>query len=311
MRAGESGNAEIDEFLREIYEFFLECVKVLFAIAFLVILFMKINIKKENMVETIIYTIVLFVLFIGILWINFKLSIKSGEKMVSMNKKSIVLNSVAEYLNNLICSVSNAKDIRLLRIQDYLMKKSQVVCKSGIDYRNHNIYMGKSLALCSVAIHVLTGYIYIYTALLAIEGRISVGDVLMYAGAIITMAMSMQEVLNKYKHISYTNEYLSIYEEFIEKIDKHGEGEGIIAPKNRKTYKISFSKVYFKYPGTNNYILKDVSIDFINGEKVALVGMNGAGKTTLIKLLLRLYEPTEGEIKLMELILKIIIMKNI
>ena len=50
------------------------------------------------------------------------------------------------------------------------------------------------------------------------------------------------------------------------------------------------------YPGTADDILKNVSLDFKIGQKMALVGKNGAGKTTLIKLLLRLYEPTEGEI---------------
>ena len=66
----------------------------------------------------------------------------------------------------------------------------------------------------------------------------------------------------------------------------------------QRTNELSCEHVSFRYPGTQNYILKDLSIKFEIGQKVALVGMNGAGKTTLIKLLLRLYEPTEGEIRL-------------
>ena len=60
--------------------------------------------------------------------------------------------------------------------------------------------------------------------------------------------------------------------------------------------RIRFEKVSFRYPQSETNVLNCISFDLIKGEKLALVGENGAGKTTLIKLLLRLYEPTEGQI---------------
>ena len=63
-------------------------------------------------------------------------------------------------------------------------------------------------------------------------------------------------------------------------------------------YEIEFRNVSFKYPGTDIYALKDVSIKMKIGERLAIVGMNGSGKTTFIKLLCRLYDPDEGEILL-------------
>ena len=59
---------------------------------------------------------------------------------------------------------------------------------------------------------------------------------------------------------------------------------------------IEFKKVSFKYPGAERFILKDFNLIIRSGEKIALVGENGAGKTTLIKLLLRFYDVTEGEL---------------
>jgi len=61
---------------------------------------------------------------------------------------------------------------------------------------------------------------------------------------------------------------------------------------------IEFRHVYFRYPGSDNEVLRDINLHIQPGERIALVGLNGAGKTTLIKLLTRLYDPTEGQILL-------------
>jgi len=63
-------------------------------------------------------------------------------------------------------------------------------------------------------------------------------------------------------------------------------------------YEIEFKNVSFKYPGSEKYALKNLSMKLNIGQRLAVVGMNGSGKTTMIKLLCRLYDPTEGEITL-------------
>lgn len=67
---------------------------------------------------------------------------------------------------------------------------------------------------------------------------------------------------------------------------------------SKKTPEIIFENVSFKYPGTDKFILKNLSLKIASGEKLALVGVNGAGKTTFVKLLCRFYDPTEGRILL-------------
>src|SRR5699024_4539122 len=63
-------------------------------------------------------------------------------------------------------------------------------------------------------------------------------------------------------------------------------------------YLIEFCDVSFRYPGTENDVLRHINFKFRVGEKLAVVGRNGSGKTTFIKLLCRLYDPTEGKILL-------------
>ena len=76
------------------------------------------------------------------------------------------------------------------------------------------------------------------------------------------------------------------------------QGSLTVEKREDNEYYIEFRNVSFKYPRTENYVLRNVNLKFKIGEKLAVVGMNGSGKTTFIKLLCRLYDPTEGEILL-------------
>ena len=71
-----------------------------------------------------------------------------------------------------------------------------------------------------------------------------------------------------------------------------------IKPERGKKHKIEFCNVSFAYPGTDRNVLENINLTFESGDKIVLVGLNGAGKTTLIKLITRLYDPTEGVIYL-------------
>lgn len=76
------------------------------------------------------------------------------------------------------------------------------------------------------------------------------------------------------------------------------QGSLTIEKRDDNEYYVEFRDVSFQYPDTDRYVLKHVNLKFKIGEKLAVVGMNGSGKTTFIKLMCRLYDPTEGEILL-------------
>ena len=120
----------------------------------------------------------------------------------------------------------------------------------------------------------------------------------MYAGAVITMMEAIRKASASRININYSNEYLKTYEEFINDRDMDYDGTLPVEKRTDNEYRLEFQNVSFRYPGAEDYVLKNINIKFRIGEKLALVGLNGAGKTTLIKLLLRLYEPTEGQILL-------------
>lgn len=295
---GEISSGSVSDQLQNIYYFFEQLIKIAFALAFLIILVVQAALgSRGNIQEIVLMTAILIALFGLSFWVNFVISQKINERNVMINRINEKSNAEGMYMGTVLANESNAKDFRLYGLQDYWLGKSKNG-KIGRSFTEYGIFVGRNRAKFSFVVQLLAGYIYIYVSVMAMSGSISTGDVLMYAGAIITMMTSVQDAILKYTEIGYNNEYLKLYEEFIKRPNMHYDGTLPIEKRDDKRYELSFYNVSFKYPGSDKYILKDINMTFNIGEKLALVGLNGAGKTTLIKLLLRLYEPTEGEIRL-------------
>ena len=131
------------------------------------------------------------------------------------------------------------------------------------------------------------------------EGNIQIGDYSLYTGALTSIASTVGALIS----VS-----ASVYEGtlFIDNLISFMQVEPKIVPTRAKPEKvrhgqahtIEFKNVSFKYPGTDRYVLENINLTLRPGETAVLVGLNGAGKTTFIKLLTRLYDPTEGKILL-------------
>lgn len=139
---------------------------------------------------------------------------------------------------------------------------------------------------------------YLYVVLKIYIGSFTLGGLLKYhacisgiTGSLFLLSVAISELRANNDHMKLLFEYLDI------PTDMH---YGTIPTEKRSdnVYDIEFHNVSFKYPGTDTYAIKNMSFKFKVGERIAVVGMNGSGKTTMIKLLCRLYDPTEGYITL-------------
>lgn len=145
---------------------------------------------------------------------------------------------------------------------------------------------------------LLSFVLLVYIGAKIYAGSIMIGDSMLYVGSVAKFVTSVSSLVSLYARLVYNNQFLKIFYEYIDLPDDRYLGTLPIEKRSDNEYEIEFKNVSFKYQKTNFYALKNVSFKFKIGESLAIVGMNGSGKTTLIKLLTRLYEPTEGIITL-------------
>ena len=142
---------------------------------------------------------------------------------------------------------------------------------------------------------------YVLIAKMVFDGKIYIGDYTLYTGAIISISSCVSALISTSANIYEGTLFIDNLISFMNaKSIISSPVENATKPKVTKNspHTIEFVNVCFRYPGTENDILKNINLKIAPGNTVVLVGLNGAGKTTLIKLLTRLYDPTEGYILL-------------
>ncbi len=142
---------------------------------------------------------------------------------------------------------------------------------------------------------VFTILSFIFSINLVLTGAITIGVLTFVISAYQQFQYNISDVFNKVSFIWGNKKLLSVFYEIqnYENTLKSGE---ILAPKDGEEIKLEFRNVWFKYPGTSKWVLKDISMNINEDEDLALVGRNGAGKSTIIKLAMRIYDPDKGEI---------------
>lgn len=240
----------------------------------------------------------LVLILIGIIF-NLNLKTKADKKGFKYFSKVMDVNRIFIFYVDQILDYNVGKGIRLYNQREIFNKEVesylQEAKKMFNDVGNMNAkYSGFNGLISSF----LGGMIYMFVGLKAISGAITIGSIVKYAGSINQFMSGSKEVLSSVNSIINNNQYLQLYIDFLNIEGEKYKGTIPVEKRNDDEYEIEFKNVSFKYPGTDVYALKNVSIKLNIGERLAIVGMNGSGKTTFIKLLCRLYDPNEGEILL-------------
>ena len=156
------------------------------------------------------------------------------------------------------------------------------------------MYAGLSQAIFAV----LTGLIYVFVCLKAWGGAFDIGAVTQYVGAVTALAMNVYGVWARVGEMKTNAGYLDQTFTFLDLPNGMYQGSLTTEKRSDRQYAVEFRHVSFRYPGSEIWALKNVSLKFEIGKRLAIVGQNGSGKTTFIKLLCRLYDPQEGQILL-------------
>ncbi|MBD5093814.1 MAG: ABC transporter ATP-binding protein [Subdoligranulum sp.] len=139
---------------------------------------------------------------------------------------------------------------------------------------------------------------YAFVGLKAMAGLITVGTVSMQVGAITAFAGAVSQGVEMLGRLDLHRRYMKEFADFLDTPSEKYNGTLPVEKRDDGDYDLEFRDVSFRYPNQEQWSLRHISCRLPKGRKLAVVGPNGAGKTTFIKLLCRLYDPTEGEILL-------------
>lgn len=145
---------------------------------------------------------------------------------------------------------------------------------------------------------LLSGVVYLFVCLKAYAGAFGIGAVSQYIGASTQLFGGIAKLIAVMGSVMYNASFLEDTFRFLDLPNRMYQGSLTTEKRSDRNYEIEFRDVSFKYPGSETYALRHVNMKFRVGSRLAVVGMNGSGKTTFIKLLCRLYDPTEGQILL-------------
>jgi ABC-type multidrug transport system fused ATPase/permease subunit len=203
-----------------------------------------------------------------------------------------------DYFNAVDTDISFGKEIRLYRMQNVLLRMHQGLQKQTEFFSRKIVgFYGISWQIQHITSFCLNALIYAYLGFKILAQRlISVGDFSLYLNAITRFNSAIQEMINSFINISDNGQYLKDYFDYMELTSRYEEG-GRALPEAAGNVFV-FENVSFAYPCQAERALKNINLTIADGERLSLVGENGAGKTTLVKLLMRLYDPSEGRILL-------------
>jgi ATP-binding cassette subfamily B protein len=212
-------------------------------------------------------------------------------------KRSPVVR-LSGYVKSLLSMDSTSKESVIYKTGPVLLSKvKQHQTKYDRNFRNAiNPHMIKVIIARFINLLAFAYTQYITLSQVFVH-LLSVGQFTLIFQQSLTMSLGAEQILSEYSSTAIRTKYLEKFFEFleVEKVISSPENP-VRIPDSPSPAIIEFKNVSFKYPKTDRYILKNFNLTIQPGEKIAIVGENGAGKSTLIKLLMRFYDVTDGEI---------------
>ena len=204
------------------------------------------------------------------------------------------------YYTDIMVNKDMVKEIRMFNLSDTFIKRYSdtfEVYYKGLRKLIVSEYAWHiGLAILNAAVTCL---FYVLIAIKVIDGEFAIGDFTVYTGALTAVSAAVGALITHSAHIYEGTLFIDNLISFVkEKQTVVPSVEEPVKVAHGQPHTIEFENVSFAYPGGKRMVLKNINLKFRPGETVVLVGLNGAGKTTFIKLLTRLYDPTEGRILL-------------
>ncbi|MGN6601141.1 MAG: ABC transporter ATP-binding protein [Ginsengibacter sp.] len=222
-----------------------------------------------------------------------------NDRTYSLSRRQTPERRELDYVRYIDASDETAKEVKLFNLSGFLVDRFRQL--SDKFYRdNKKLAVKRSLWGTGFSLLGTLGYYgaYVFIISKAVQGKITIGDLTFLAGSFRQLRSSLDSILTRFTTVSQGAIYLKDFFDFFEiQPTIYPSSDAVPFPKKIREGFV-FENVGFKYAHSNNWAIRHLNFTLKAGEKLALVGENGAGKTTLVKLLARLYDPTEGRILL-------------
>lgn len=210
----------------------------------------------------------------------------------------ILKNRWVSYYEQVASEYSNAKEVRIFSIgKRFANRITKIVEEIYGQFKKQ-----RRLSDISGVVNILlsNGFEYLIYAIMGIgvlKGKMTIGTFLLVISNIAILEQYLERISSTLVGYSETAKYAEYYEKFMA-LESEFVKDGQIMPETAWSgdLQIEFRNVSFRYPGKADYALKNFNVKINKGERILVVGENGAGKSTFVKLLMRLYDPEDGEI---------------
>jgi ATP-binding cassette subfamily B protein len=217
----------------------------------------------------------------------------------ALNIRQTPVRRQLDYLRTLGASKESAKELKLFGLSGFL---SGEYTRLSNDLYDQNVHLARRRLVAGALLSLLsTGAYYgayAYVIYRTVTGALSWGSLQFLAGALAGASQNIQSIFSTFSSIADQSLFLTDLVEFL-RVEPtiRSKPNALPAPRPIRDG-VMFENVSFTYPGSSRLVLDRLNLRIDPGERLALVGENGQGKTTIVKLLTRLYDPTEGRILL-------------
>lgn len=237
----------------------------------------------------------IFSLMFIIIIISLIVSQKVTKIQYEYQKKVTTQNRQLNYIYRLFYIPQFIRDMRINSLKEFIFNKKNKYTGEFLKNVQENskavseVAILQSLITNIESLGVMGYFVYEF-----FKGKIWLDDFFIAINSYNKLKSAIEGIITTYTSLYENDLYIKDYLEFMDYDEiENKTGKYIL---NSQIDSIEFDSVYFKYPNSKNYTLKNVSFKINRGEKIAIIGSNGAGKTTIIKLLIRLYEINKGKI---------------
>ena len=280
------------------YESCLSAVIAVLAAVVLLIPLLSGGVEGGVSLQSVLSTLLLGLAIGALMVLNYRKSRKYSQKMQEIYNNTADIGNRTGYYHDILAAAGGQKDLRCYGQQEAILEDVHHVwirylkeCKRLVRVSARKIAADQTASEFSALL------VYVFTSVQAMLGTITVGQVVTCSASIIRLSSSLAELAGKMGSMEQIIMLCQDQKKYMELEKRKQVGTLPLEKRRDNRFRVQFEHVSFRYPGSDRDVIKDLNLEFVIGERMALVGKNGSGKSTFIKLLCRLYDVTEGCIK--------------